>query len=67
MEVKLNESSVIVLENGEEVRFGVIASLSISDAVQLVKDLSIQMESAEFDERCYEFFKIVNGDCDCKH
>lgn len=45
-------------QDGIESCTGVL-DLSVNDAVQLVKDLSITLESAMFDRLMYDYFKII--------
>ena len=60
MEVTVKDVCCITANN-EEICTGVL-DLTVNQAVQLVKDLSIEMESVEFDELCYQFFKTVVGE-----
>ena len=67
-----------VVEDGKEYATGQLVTKSVADMIQLVKDLSITLASPEFDELCFDFFKVCICDnyaldkdeickCNCEH
>ena len=69
MEVEITDISKVIYEDGKEYAVGSLVFPTIENAVQLVKDLSIMLESPDFDKRCYEFFRTATDNicCSCKH
>ena len=61
-QVKVNNVTCTVNDDDIEVCHGEL-DLNESEAWALVVRLSMQLESAEFDQKCYEYFSCITDNC----